>query len=197
MDAMRSWVINICTTIFFITAVEMLLPNDKLKKYSKFVLGLILMTVIINPLVKFLNKGTEVTAFINKTTSSMDQIINTDNTKYKDKGVNDVLTVFKTNLEKLCEKKLKEKYPKLNCKAEATVTYDKEEQQPLISGIKIRMNDGTVGTVGTVGKVDINAAGGLDKQSEDNSEQGEEIKNYLSGVLDIPEGKIAVYKLTK
>lgn len=194
MDALRSWIINICTTVFFITAVEMILPNNNLKKYSKFVLGLILMTVIINPLVKFLNKGTDVTTFINKTESSVEQLYNTDDTKYKENSINDTLNVFKTNLEDLCEKKLKEKYPKMNSKVEAKVAYDKEKQEYIINGINVGMNDGTVSKIG---KIEITAAGNMQKENEDDSDTGKDIKNYISGVLDIPGNKIAVYKLTK
>ncbi|MCD3297735.1 stage III sporulation protein AF, partial [Clostridium botulinum] len=49
IQSIRQWVISIATAIFFITAVEMILPNNSIKKYAKFVLGLILITVVINP----------------------------------------------------------------------------------------------------------------------------------------------------
>nr|WP_307897887.1 stage III sporulation protein AF [Clostridium botulinum] len=32
----------------------MILPNNSIKKYAKFVLGLILITVVINPIIKYL-----------------------------------------------------------------------------------------------------------------------------------------------
>lgn len=54
IETLRAWIVNISTVVLFITAVEMLLPDNSLKKYSKFVLGLILITVLINPLIKYL-----------------------------------------------------------------------------------------------------------------------------------------------
>ena len=39
---LRNWIISICTAVIFITAVEMIMPNNSFKKYAKFVLGLIL-----------------------------------------------------------------------------------------------------------------------------------------------------------
>lgn len=194
MDALRSWIINICTTVFFITAVEMLLPNNNLKKYSKFVLGLILMTVIINPLVKFLNKGTEVTTFINKTTSTVEQFNKTDDAKLKEKNISDTLNVFKTNLEKLCDNKLKEKYPKFTCRTEADVSFNADTQEFTIKNIKIGMNDGAVDKVG---KIDVRTSNDFQKNNVDDSKNGREVKNYLSGVLDLPENKITVYKLAR
>ena len=49
IEGLKVWITSICTAIFFITAVEMILPDDSLKKYAKFVLGLILITVVISP----------------------------------------------------------------------------------------------------------------------------------------------------
>lgn len=100
MEGLRIWVVNICTTVFFITAVEMILPDNNLKKYAKFVLGLILMTVIINPLVKFLNQGSEITTFIDKTCSVMEDQFPHDNKDLREKSINNTLEVFKMNLEK-------------------------------------------------------------------------------------------------
>ena len=143
MEGLRIWVVNICTTVFFITAVEMILPDNNLKKYAKFVLGLILMTVIINPLVKFLNQGSEITTFIDKTCSVMEDQFPHDNKDLREKSINNTLEVFKMNLEKTCEDKLKEKYPKSVSEVKAEVDYDSEAEQYVVS-VKVGINKGLV-----------------------------------------------------
>lgn len=194
MDALRNWIINICTTVFFITAVEMILPDNNLKKYCKFVLGLILMTVIINPLVKFLNQGSEITAFMNEAAVSVENQIG-DNTKsLRESTLNDTLKVFKLNLEKLCVEKLKEKYPKDTAEVEAKVSYDGEKEEFVIESISVRMDNRSISKIE---KVDIKTSSTTKKDNLDDSQYGMEVRDYLSTILDLPEEKILVYKLQK
>ena len=56
IEGLKVWVTNITIAIFFITAVEMILPDNSMRKYAKFVLGLMLIVVIINPIMKIFDK---------------------------------------------------------------------------------------------------------------------------------------------
>lgn len=195
MEALRGWIINICTTVFFITAIEMLLPSNAFKKYSKFVLGLILMTVIINPLVKFINNGADISTFISKSASIMEQQTTIDNTEeYKQKSINDTLSVFKNNLEDLVKKKLNEKFKKGEYKVDAQVKYDEENQEYAIDTIKIAMNSGGVEKVK---RIEIKTNSDVKSDDLEDSKYSKEVKSYLSSELDIPESKIVVYKLAQ
>jgi stage III sporulation protein AF len=194
VEGLRIWVVNICTTVFFITAVEMILPDNNLKKYAKFVLGLILMTVIINPLVKFLNQGSEITTFIDKTCSVMEDQFPHDNKDLREKSINNTLEVFKMNLEKTCEDKLKEKYPKSVSEVKAEVDYDSEAEQYVVKSVKVGINKGLVKKIENI---DISTSTNSVKESMDYSEAGMEVKSYISNLLDLPENKVTVYRLDK
>ncbi|WP_139904273.1 stage III sporulation protein AF [Clostridium thermarum] len=194
MDALRNWIINICTTVFFITAVEMILPDNNLKKYCKFVLGLILMTVIINPLVKFLNEGSEITAFMNNAAVSVENQIEDSTKSLRESSLKDTLYVFKLNLEKLCVEKLKEIYPKDKAEVDAKVAYDEEKEEFVIESISVRMDNGAISKIE---KVDIKTSSSSKKDNLDDSQYGLEVRDYLSTVLDLPEEKILVYKFQK
>ncbi|MGE4282237.1 MAG: stage III sporulation protein AF [Clostridia bacterium] len=52
MDIFRNWIINIITVMIVSFFVEILMPDGSFKKYSKLVLGLIVMIVIIKPIVQ-------------------------------------------------------------------------------------------------------------------------------------------------
>lgn len=54
MDLLKSWIANISVTIVFITAIKLILPDNGTKKYVNFVMGLILISVIIQPILTFL-----------------------------------------------------------------------------------------------------------------------------------------------
>jgi stage III sporulation protein AF len=194
VEALRGWIINICTTVFFITAVEMILPDNNLKKYAKFVLGLILMTVIINPLVRFLNQGSEITAFMNNAAISVESQIQDNSKSLKESSIKDTLDVFKLNLEKLCEEKLKQKYPKDTAKVAAKVGYDAEAEEFVVENIRVSMDNRSVSKID---KIEIRTSSNTKVDNLDDSQYGLEVRDYLSTVLELPEEKILVYKLIK
>ena len=57
MEYLNNFVITLVATIIFMTAVEIIAPDNSMKKYIKFVLGLILISVMINPIIKFFTGG--------------------------------------------------------------------------------------------------------------------------------------------
>ena len=57
MSYINNFVITLVATIIFMTAVEIISPDNSMKKYIKFVLGLILVSVMINPIIKFFTGG--------------------------------------------------------------------------------------------------------------------------------------------
>ena len=60
IEALGEWIITICVAIFFTTAVQMILPDNSLKKYCNFVLGLIVFVVILGPIVKIFNEDLQI-----------------------------------------------------------------------------------------------------------------------------------------
>ena len=57
MEYIKSFIVALVTTIIFITAVEIIAPDKPIKKYIKFVLNLILVSVLLNPIVYLFTKG--------------------------------------------------------------------------------------------------------------------------------------------
>lgn len=57
IDTLKNIVITLVTILIFISAVELISPNNKMKKYIQFILGLILITVILNPILQFISNG--------------------------------------------------------------------------------------------------------------------------------------------
>ena len=57
MEYINNFVITLVATMIFMTAVDIISPDNSMKKYIKFVLGLILISVMINPIIKFFTGG--------------------------------------------------------------------------------------------------------------------------------------------
>ena len=59
IDTLKELTTNIAVMLVFISAVEIISPDNKMKKYISFVLGIIFIAVLINPIVKILNSKDE------------------------------------------------------------------------------------------------------------------------------------------
>lgn len=68
IETLKGLVTTLVTILIFISAVELIAPNNKMKKYIKFVLGLILTSVILNPILQFVSNGEKIYLKVLKTT---------------------------------------------------------------------------------------------------------------------------------
>ena len=57
IETLKNIVITLVTVLIFISAVELISPNNKMQKYIKFILGLILISTILNPILQFISNG--------------------------------------------------------------------------------------------------------------------------------------------
>ncbi|MFA5524037.1 MAG: stage III sporulation protein AF [Tissierellales bacterium] len=55
IDFVKSWVTNIVVVIFFIAFIENLLPSSNMRKYINTTLGLLIIIVLINPIIKLMS----------------------------------------------------------------------------------------------------------------------------------------------
>lgn len=195
IESLRQWLIAICTAMFFITAIEMLLPDNSMKKYCRFALGLILITVFINPLVKVFNKDFDINSYTAKAIESFEENVKSEKSlkdfnEYKEKSKNDTIEAFENNLNSSCEKSLKEKYPDESYKVTVEADYDEESSTVCIKNVNVEIQKGSVEKVK---RIDISgkttSAGNF---NEENSGQCDKIKNYLSKELDVSEDVVHI-----
>jgi len=60
LEAVKVWVSNIIAIILFVSIVEIILPEGKMRKYVNLVAGVVVVLIIISPLVKAFNKNIEI-----------------------------------------------------------------------------------------------------------------------------------------
>ncbi|MBK5241307.1 stage III sporulation protein AF [Clostridium sp.] len=194
IELLKVWVTNITIAVFFITAVEMILPDNNIKKYAKFVLGLILIVVIINPLMKILDKNFDLYSYSNKATSYMESSTPaTDIKKYKDINIIKTSDNFKNNLEKECITDLQEAFPENKYNADIEIVYDDSDSQFNINKMEIGIAEGGVKNISKI-KIDTTSVN-ASKRTILNGEEGDKIKSRLSSKFQISKDVIIVYKL--
>ena len=194
IEVLKIWVTNITVAIFFITAVEMILPDNNMKKYAKFVLGLMLIVVIINPIMKIFDKDFDFYSYTNKATSYMES--NTSGKeikKYKDINIQNTAENFKKNLENLCITNLEETYPDSQYDADIEIVYDDKNGAFDINRVEIGIAEKGVKKVRTI-EINVKSVTASNKNIVQ-GEQGNKIKRLLSSKFRIPSDIITVYKL--
>jgi|GEM_PF-220705 len=194
IELLKVWVTNITIAIFFITAIEMILPDNNMRKYAKFVLGLMLIVVIISPIMKIFDKNFDLNTYSNKATSYMASNTSvTDIKKYKDINIANTTENFKKNLEDQCITNLQETYPENKYNADIKIVYDSKNQVFNINRVEIGIVDKGIGNIK---KVEINTKSVIASNKNIlNDEQGNKIKKLLSTELKISNEVITVYKI--
>lgn len=193
LGELKNWIISICTIVIFITAVEMLLPNNGFRKYVKFVLGLILITVLINPIIKLFDRGFDISTYVSKAVSYVDEKgYESSSEQFKNDTKANTLSTFKLNIESALELKLKENFPNNSYKIDATVDYEKNNDSVYIKSLRVGIKDGSIDKIK---KVVISTKGNLSNSSQTlNDERSRLVKEFLSKELKLQSTSIEIYQ---
>lgn len=192
MEGIKSFVITLVSMIILITAIELIAPDNSMKKYVKFVLGTILIAVMISPIVSLISNGEEVlTKEIEEYIQIADNKSIEASNEYKE---NNSEIVFKESLEQNCMSLLKEKFKDLDFEINIDCDVDMKNINYLINNVNIGVKDKEVSTIK---KIIINKSNDSTEVSsnEDTVKNKDEIKDYLSETLNITRDNIEVYKI--
>lgn len=196
IEALGKWIVTICVAIFFATAVQMILPDNSLKKYCNFVLGLIVFVVMISPIVNLFNKDITIDKLIEQTTKEVfneESQSSTNYEEYRNGNIDSALKVFKNNLEQQCSKDLAKEFKGDEFSVAVDVGYDEENQTFVINAMEVGVNDGSIKRVEDViigGDKSVSA----NKQDEETGAYGLKVKDYISSNYGLSEELIYIYK---
>ena len=135
IEFISTWVKGLGVAIVIVSIIEMILPNNKTKKYIKMVLGIYIIFNIISPLVKNKDKlnleNLNLNDYTVNTSTSVDQTCMNKR----------IETLYEDELEKDITKKLKEKgYELSECKVTAKIDENENNKdETKISNIKIKV----------------------------------------------------------
>ena len=195
IDTLKNIVITLVTILIFISAVELISPNNKMKKYIQFILGLILVTAILNPILQFISNGDKsvldgIQAY-EEVFSKTENKVNLDNTNAiendEDKG-DARKKAFIENFNKNCNNLLKSQYKNMTFKSE--IDCDVDFTNITLNVKKLRVGIGE-NKINKIKKIVINSD--VKSSTEEENKEYTEIINFVSSELNIPKEKIEVY----
>ena len=185
MELIKNFVITLVTTLIFITAVELIGPDNSMKKYLKFVLGLILVAVILAPIINFFTHGEGV---LIETIDKFEKEITTNTRENNKSEVERKLKekTFKENFNKDCITLLEKKYGNKDFVSDIDCKVDFINPDVEVIALKVGVKDKSIKSVQ---KIEI----GQEGRAEEDDKNQKEIKEFLSNELGIEKEKIYVY----
>ena len=197
IDTLKNIVITLVTILIFISAVELISPNNKMKKYIQFVLGLILVTVILNPILQFVSNGDKSVLdgiqSYEEAFAKNENKVNVDNTKTfeNDETKGDAKKkAFIINFNKNCDNLLKNEYKNMTFKSDIDCDVDFTKIALNVKKLKIGVGENKINQIK---KIVINNE--AKSSTKEENKEYTEIINFVSSELNIPKEKIEVYKL--
>ncbi len=155
IEFMSSWVKGLGLAIVMVSILEMLLPNNKTKKYIRMVMGVYILFTIISPFVS--NKEVFNINDINLEKYSTTQTSTSLNQTSMDERIKEL---YIEELEKDITKKLTAKgYEVISCKVKAEIS-DKEEETK-------------------ISKIKVNVKKSQEDESSSDKENGQNLENQI------------------
>ena len=192
MEYIKSFIETLVTIIILFSAIELISPNNSMKKYIKFVLGLILIVVMLNPIIDFFTEGEDK---IVSTIKEYENILSKDTKTSSDVAVsNEVEDVFIENLNKNSAAELAEAFPDYTFVCNIDCNIDLSNYSYNISHAKIGISTNKIQDVEKVEKVEISNDNESNSKIYSNDEQ--KIVSYVSSMLGISADKIEVYTVS-
>lgn len=192
MEYIKSFIETLVTIIILFSAIELISPNNSMKKYIKFVLGLILIVVMLNPIIDFFTEGEDK---IVSTIKEYEGILSTDTETSSDVAAsNEVEDVFIENLNENSATELAEKFPDYKFVCDIDCNIDLNNFSYDISHAKISIATNKIQEVEKIEKVEISNDNKTNSQAYSDDEQ--KILSYVSNMLGISEDKIEIYTVS-
>lgn len=193
MEYLNNFIITLVATMIFMTSIELIAPDNSMKKYIKFVLGLILISVMINPIIKFFTGGEQ--EVINRIKRYEDMLnLGVTNEGESKEVIEKQKEAFKSNLNSNCDNLLKEKFSDKNFKSDIKCNINLSDMTYSIDSLEVGVRENGIRLVDKI-RINVNDESEEAVSNNEKIDNEEEIKNYLSELFKIPIEKIKLYSM--
>lgn len=193
MEYLNNFIITLVATMIFMTSIEIIAPDNSMKKYIKFLLGLILISVMINPIIKFFTGGEQ--EVINRIKRYEDMLnLGVTNEGESKEVIEKQKEAFKSNLNSNCDNLLKEKFSDKDFKSDIKCNINLSDMTYSIDSLEVGVRENGIRLVDKI-RINVNDESEEAVSNNEKIDNEEEIKNYLSKLFKIPIEKIKLYSM--
>lgn len=191
MEEIKGFVITLVTMLILMTAIEFIAPDNNMKKYLKFVLGLILISVMLSPIISLFSKGEE---SISLQVQKYIELSENESAEVSKDYKSDSENVFKENLEQNCNRLLKEKFTDKEFVSNIDCEVDMNNINYSIDKVQVGVKNKDVSKIQKIIKNTQKDSKSVSSQDEKVNNE-DEIISYLAEALNVSKDKIEVYKV--
>lgn len=130
VEFLKSWIYTIVVTMIFSAAVDLIIPGSSMRKYVKFVLGLVVMAAILQPVLKLAKADFNLSLDTFSYNQQLDQSYLKKQVDYYSEGQQaEIVKAYKKNLESNIKAQLEAEYGDGDIKVNVDVDEDKKSER--------------------------------------------------------------------
>ena len=178
INFMSTWVKNLSLALIIISILEMLLPNNKTKKYVKMIMGLYILFSIISPFID--NKDKFNLNEFNSYIDTSEDVMQTDSKVDQSSMDRRLNEIYETELEKDIKRKIEDKgYEVETCTVEAHISQEDSGIEKIVLKISGKISeeneeqntleDKIITEIQKIQKVEVNVSDNKEESSEEES----------------------------
>jgi stage III sporulation protein AF len=200
MEFMKSWITNITVVIIFTMLLDIIIPNNDMKKFAKVIMGLLIILVIIKPFLMVKNIGyqfqstlTQAEAYIEDPAKNSDSVEVFQN--------NTALELYKQKLsDKVAEiVKSRKEFENRNVRVGVDIENDiNKEEFGSIKAIQVVVEDGNGSEIqaSTIEPIKINTETVINKNQDEynwnNSKLSQDLSADINNALGLKDTEISI-----
>lgn len=189
LEFLKKWIISVVTMVIFMALIDLILPENNLKKYARFVTGLLVIVTILNPVFKLFAKNASIETYITQYSNAFDTESSPADTEDAENNIEEkTREVFKENLKKEIESRIKSQTGEDYSAVSVDVELDsKSSSYGTIKSIVLKKTKNN--TIEPVNKISIGKGISSEKSYEDDN-----IKKLLLKEFNIKSSNIKFVK---
>jgi len=198
----KEWIFNIVSISLIGVLLDIVIPNGNIKKYTRFIIGLITVVVILKPILNLFDQLPELEKYIALNVFNLD----TKSIEYQQKIMtetqqNQLISLFRDNIEKHISHQVQKLtgYTNIHVQVELDDNIDENSIQDMGVIDKIYIQIDKENRVGAVEPIDIyvdtsrQKIGESEKITYFDEEKQSDIKKYISDVYNVNPANIYIY----
>lgn len=201
MEFLKSWITNITVVVIFTMLLDILVPNNDMKKFVKVMMGLLIVLVIIKPFLMVKNVGYQFESTMTQTAALIDGSLEDSESNIEISQNNTALNIYKQKLSDKVIEIVKSRKEFENRDVQASIDIENDINKKEFGSIKfiqvlVEKDKGDAVQASTIEPVKINGKTVINKkQSEynwNNSELSQDLSADINDTLGLKGTKITI-----
>lgn len=201
MEFLKSWITNITVVAIFTMLLDILVPNNDMKKFVKVMMGLLIVLVIIKPFLMVKNVGYQFESTMMQTAALIDGSLEDSESNIEISQNNTALNIYKQKLSDKVIEIVKSRKEFENRDVQASIDIENDINKKEFGSIKfiqvlVEKDKGDAIQASTIEPVKINGKTVINKkQSEynwNNSELSQDLSADINDSLGLKGTKITI-----